>query len=204
MRHLLFILSVSLSPTVFFFLLGMIQQYIELLKLKFYFQTCRVIFVVCQLWDKKKIVKAFFFAIMFSSKILIFLLFNPLVLQAPRALEELRKVMDEDELKTFLTIHIKEGAWQVVLLFMDELPEYELLPDWYHRVWDEEMFPMPLYSSTSGILKAWPTEYDPGLVTLCKAITNKDWKVTRLIFSTSRISDDFMKSRVMYYSKITY
>ena len=141
---------------------------------------------------------------MFSSKILIFLLFNPLVLQAPRALEELRKVMDEDELKTFLTIHIKEGAWQVVLLFMDELPEYELLPDWYHRVWDEEMFPMPLYSSTSGILKAWPTEYDPGLITLCKAITNRDWKVTRLIFSRSQISDDFMKSRVMYYFKITY
>ena len=141
---------------------------------------------------------------MFSSKILIFLLFNPLVLQAPRALEELRKVMDEDELKTFLTINIKEGAWQVVLLFMDELPEYELLPDWYHRVWDEEMFPMPLYSSTSGILKAWPTEYDPDLITLCKAITNRDWKVTRLIFSRSQISDDFMKSRVMYYFKITY
>ena len=153
---------------------------------------------------QEKNCKGVFFAIMFSSKILIFLLFNPLVLQAPRALEELRKVMHEDELKTFLTIHIKEGAWQVVLLFMDELPEYELPPDWYHRVWDEEMFPMPLYSSTSGILKAWPTEYDPGLITLCKAITNRDWKVTRLIFSRSQISDDFMKSRVMYYFKITY
>ena len=45
---------------------------------------------------------------------------------------------------------------------------------------DEEMFPIPLYSSTSGILKAWPTEYDPGLITLCKAIINTDWKVTRL------------------------
>ena len=52
------------------------------------------------------------------------------------------------------------------------------------------MFSMPLYSSTSGILKAWPTEYDPGLVTLCKAITNRDWKVTRLILSSSRMSDE--------------
>ena len=55
---------------------------------------------------------------------------------------------------------------------------------------DEKMFSMPLYSSTSGILKAWPTEYDPGLVTLCKAITNRDWKVTRLILSSSRMSDE--------------
>ena len=60
---------------------------------------------------------------MFSSKRLISLLFDPLVLQAPRALEELREALDEDELKTFLTIHIREGAWQVVLLFTDELSE---------------------------------------------------------------------------------
>ena len=38
-------------------------------------------------------------------------------------MEELRKVMNKNELKTFLTIHIREGAWQVVLLFMDELPK---------------------------------------------------------------------------------
>ena len=135
---------------------------------------------------------------MFSSKRLISLLFDPLVLQAPRALEELRKAMDGDELKTFLTIHIREGAWQVVLLFMDELPEYYLPWDWCHEDEDEdedeEMFSIPLYSSTSGILRAWPTEYDPSLVTLCKAITNRDWKVTRLIFSRSRISDEGLKN----------
>ena len=98
---------------------------------------------------------------MFSSVRLIFLLFDPLVPQSPRALEELRDAMDKHELETFLTIHIREGAWQVVLLFMDELPEYKLPLDWYHEVWDEdedeEMFGTPFYSSKSGILMAWPT-----------------------------------------------
>ena len=45
------------------------------------------------------------------------------------------------------------------------------------------MFSIPLYILTSGMLKAWPTAYDPSLVTLCKVITNMDWKVTRLILS---------------------
>ena len=86
----------------------------------------------------------------------------------------------------------------MVLLFMDELPTRKLPWDWYHEVWDEDedekTFRKPLYSSTSGILKAWPTEYDPGLVTLCKAITNRDWKVTRLILSRSQISDEGLKN----------
>ena len=95
--------------------------------------------------------------------------------------------MDKDELKTFLTIHIREGAWQVVLLFTDELSIHE--PPWgshheiYYKDEDEEVFIEVIYSSTSGILKAWPTEFDPGLVALCKAITNRDWKVTRLILA---------------------
>ena len=137
---------------------------------------------------------------MFSSIRLIFLLFDPLVPQSPRALEELRDAMDKHELETFLTIHIREGAWQVVLLFMDELPEYKLPLDWYHEVWDEdededeEMFGTPFYSSKSGILMAWPTKYDPDLITLCKAITSRDWKVTRLFFSTSPISDEGLKN----------
>ena len=101
------------------------------------------------------------------------------------------------ELHTFLRIHIRGGACQVVLLFMDELPTRKLSWDWYREVRDEdkdeEMFPIPLYSSTSGILKAWPTEYDPGLITLCKVIINTDWKVTRLILSSSRISDEGLK-----------
>ena len=103
--------------------------------------------------------------------------------------------MDKYELQTFLHIHIRGGAWQVVLLFMDELPTRKLPWDWYREVRDEDekMFSMPLYSSTSGILKAWPTEYDPDLITLCKAITNRDWKVTRLILSSSRISDEGLK-----------
>ena len=83
----------------------------------------------------------------------------------------------------------------MVLLFMDELPTRKLPWDWYHEVWEEDkkMFSMPLYSSTSGISKAWPTEYDPDLITLCKVITNRDWKVTRLILSNSRISDEGLK-----------
>ena len=146
---------------------------------------------------QEKNCKGVFFPLLcFQVKRLISLLCNPLVLQAPRVLEELRGAMDEDELKTFLTIHIREGAWQVVLLFMDELSTRKLPLDWYLVVWDEdeEMFSMPLYSSTSGILKAWPTEYDPHLVTLRKAITNRDWKVTRLEFSGSRISDEGLKN----------
>ena len=65
-----------------------------------------------------------------------------------------------------------------MLLYRDELSTRKLSRDWYHEVWDEdedeEMFSIPLYSSSSGILKAWLTQYDPGLVTLCKAITNRD------------------------------
>ena len=70
---------------------------------------------------------------------------------------------------------------------------------WAGIVWDEneddekEMCYTPLYSSTSGILKAWPEKDDPGLITLCKAITNRDWKVTRLILSGRRISDEGLK-----------
>ena len=92
--------------------------------------------------------------------------------------------MDKDELKTFLTIHIREGAWQVVLLFTDELPRVKLPRDWCGIIHnededeeeeeeEEEVSNEVIYSSKSGILKAWPTEYDPGLVTLCKAITNR-------------------------------
>ena len=106
--------------------------------------------------------------------------------------------MDKGELKTFLTIHIREGAWQVVLLFMDELPKYKLPWDWCGIILikdeDEEVSNEVIYSSTSGILNGWPTHYDPSLVTLCKAITNKDWKVTRLILSRSRIPDEGLKN----------
>ena len=106
--------------------------------------------------------------------------------------------MDKDELKTFLTIHIREGAWQVVLLFTDELPRVKLPRDWcgiiHNEDEDEEVSNEVIYSSTSGILNVWPTEYDPDLITLCKAITNRDWKVTRLIISSSRISDEGLKN----------
>ena len=110
--------------------------------------------------------------------------------------------MDKDELKTFLTIHIREGAWQVVLLFTDELPKVKLPRDWCGKIHnedededeDEEVSNEVIYSSKTGILNGWPTHYDPGLVTLCKAITNKDWKVTRLILSLSRIPDEGLKN----------
>ena len=101
--------------------------------------------------------------------------------------------MDKYELKT---LFIRGGAWRVVLLFMDELPTRKQPWDWCHEMWEEneEMFSIPLYILTSGTLKAWPTEYDPSLVTLCKVITNMDWKVTRLILSSSRISDKGLKN----------
>ena len=87
----------------------------------------------------------------------------------------------------------------MVLLLIDEFPKHERPLGWYREVWDEnedeekEMCYTPLYSSTSGILKAWPEKDDPGLITLCKAITNRDWKVTRLILSGRRISDEGLK-----------
>ena len=104
--------------------------------------------------------------------------------------------MSKYELETFLTIHIIEGAWQVVLLFVDELPRVKLPRDWYSIIdnEDEEVSNEMIYCSKSGILNGWPTHYDPGLVTLCKAITNKDWKVTRLILSLSRIPDEGLKN----------
>ena len=106
--------------------------------------------------------------------------------------------MDKGELKTFLTIHIREGAWQVVLLFTDELPRVKLPRDWcgiiHNEDEDEEVSNEVIYSSTSGILYVWPTEYDPDLITLCKAITNRDWKVTRLILCWSQISDAGLKN----------
>ena len=159
------------------------------------------VFSGIQFLDKNN-VKVVYFGIMFSSKKKIFFCFNPLELLSPRALEELRVAMDEDELKTFLTIHIREGAWQVVLLFTDELSISK--QPWYcFRVIynedededeDEEVSNEVIYSSISGILYGWPTEYDPDLITLCKAITNRDWKVTRLILSRSRISDEGLKN----------
>ena len=110
--------------------------------------------------------------------------------------------MDKDELKTFLTIHIREGAWQVVLLFTDELPRVKLPRDWcgiiHNEDEEEEVSNEVIYSSTSGKLNGWPSnhsmEYDPDLITLCKAITNRDWKVTRLILSRSRIPDEGLKN----------
>ena len=163
----------------------------------FLFPICLGIF--CQFLDKNN-VKVVFFVVMFSSKILKFFSFNSLVPQSPLALEELREAMDKDELKTFLTIHIREGTWQVVLLFMDELPRVKLPWDWCGILHygdedeDEVVSNKVIYSSTSGILNGWPTHYDPGLVTLCKAISNKDWKVTRLISSRSRIPDEGLKN----------
>ena len=130
---------------------------------------------------------------MFSSKIYNDSFLNLPVLQSLSIVKELREARDVYELKTFLTLHIREGAWQLVLLFTDELPSEKLpeelfdeMLDVYLELYadedeDEEVFSSSLYSSKSGILKAWPIEHDPDWVTLCKAIANRDWKVTRLI-----------------------
>ena len=42
----------------------------------------------------------------------------------------------------------------------------EVTKGWNEVVWNEVavILSMPLYSSTSGILKAWPPEYDPDLI----------------------------------------
>ena len=69
--------------------------------------------------------------------------------------------MDKDELKTFLTIHIREGAWQVVLLFTDELSIFKQPWYYYRIIYNEdevkEELSRVIYSSTSGILNGWPT-----------------------------------------------
>ncbi|PFX28923.1 NACHT, LRR and PYD domains-containing protein 13 [Stylophora pistillata] len=108
--------------------------------------------------------------------------------------------MDEYKLKAFLSIHIREGAWQAALLCIDKIPSGEPPWNWFKdaRNWpeDKKTIRLSLYSSTSGILKAWPKEYDPDLVTLCKAITDRDWKVTELILCNSRISNDGWKNLI--------
>ncbi|PFX15540.1 hypothetical protein AWC38_SpisGene20240 [Stylophora pistillata] len=118
--------------------------------------------------------------------------------------------MDVYELKTFLTLHIRKGAWQMMLLFTDEVPSDKPPEEWFDEMLDaclelyadededededEEVFSSSLYSSKSGILKPWPIEHDPDWATLCEAIANRDWKVTRLILFGSRISDEGLKN----------
>ena len=46
--------------------------------------------------------------------------------------------MDKYKLQPFLHIHIRGGALQVVLLFMDELPTRKLPWEWYREVRDED------------------------------------------------------------------
>ena len=160
-------------------------------------QFAEVFSEIFQFLDKNN-VKVVYFGIMFSSKKKIFFRFNPLEFLSPRALEELRVAMDEDELKTFLTIHIREGAWQVVLLFTDELSIFKRPWYCYCLIYNEDedkaVSNKVIYNSASGVLNAWPTEYDPGSATLCNAITNRDWKVTKLILNLSRISDKGLKN----------
>ena len=120
--------------------------------------------------------------------------YHPTV-QSFRTVEELREAMDEEELKTFLTIHIREGAWQVAMLFLDELPRSQLsLLSLDDALEDEEIAISLCYSSRSGILTWWPPLDDCDLATLCKAITDSDRKISRLILSWSLITDEGVKN----------
>ena len=75
-RHLLFTLSVSLLYPLVSFDLGWFNNKWKHWNSKFFlFQICRGIFCGLSALRQNKIVKAFFFVVMFSSIILIFLLF---------------------------------------------------------------------------------------------------------------------------------
>ena len=79
--------------------------------------------------------------------------------------------MDDEIFRKFVTIHVEKGAWQVVMLFWDELIRRD------SRNNDED--------TVSGDLKSrkltwWPTDEDQDLQVLCKVLTEGDSKLDSL------------------------
>ena len=87
-------------------------------------------------------------------------------------------------LREFVTIHVKERAWQVVKLFWDELIRRD------RRNNDEDAVSFDLISRT---LSWWPTNEDQDLEVLCKLLTESDCKLDNLHLSSNKVTDEGVK-----------
>ena len=95
--------------------------------------------------------------------------------------------MDDKTWREFVTIHVREGAWQVVMLFRDEL----ICRD--SRNNDKD--------TVSGDLKSrkltwWPTQEDQALRILCKVLTEEASKLDSLHLSECELTDEGVKDIV--------
>ena len=90
-------------------------------------------------------------------------------MQESPSVKHFTETMDDKQLREFVTAHVKEGAWQVVMLFWDKLLHRDSKDD------DED--------AVSGDLKSrkltwWPTYEDHGLRILLKILTEWDRELT--------------------------
>ncbi|XP_078347663.1 uncharacterized protein LOC144632801 isoform X1 [Oculina patagonica] len=101
------------------------------------------------------------------------------------SVKNLTKVMDDDW-EQFVSIHVKEGAWQVVVWVLDELLHRgvpsRIISAAKREGWetndDAESDDSQLVALTW-----WPTNEDQELVTLCKVLTESDCKLISLNLS---------------------
>jgi len=104
--------------------------------------------------------------------------------QESPSVKHLTEAMDVKMLREFVTIHVKERAWQVVKLFWDELIRRD------RRNNDEDAVSADLRSRT---LSWWPTNEDQDLQVLCKVLTESDCKLNSLNLSWCKVTDKGVK-----------
>ena len=92
--------------------------------------------------------------------------------------------MDGQTMRKFVTIHVREGAWQVVMLFRDELIRRD------SRNIDEDTMSGDLKSRK---LTWWPADEDQDLQVLCKVLTEGDSKLDSLDLSGCKLTDEGVK-----------
>lgn len=113
--------------------------------------------------------------------------------------------MDDEELKQFVSVHIKEGAWQVVILFLDELMHRQGVPTSkiftgtppvaeFEREGGETGENMESDELKLRTLTWWPTKEDQDLLTLCEILTKSDCRINSLNLSDKlTITDEGVK-----------
>ena len=92
--------------------------------------------------------------------------------------------MDGQMLREFVTIHVIKGAWQVVMLFRDELIRRD------SRNIDEDTMSGDLKSRK---LTWWPADEDQDLQILCKVLTEGDSKLDSLHITWRGVTDEGVK-----------
>ncbi|XP_078347736.1 uncharacterized protein LOC144632861 [Oculina patagonica] len=96
--------------------------------------------------------------------------------QESPTVKNFREVMDDNELKQFVSIHVKEGTWQVVEWLFDELLHCQGAGRETEREVPTNDEDAESDESKSLALTWWPTDEDQDLVTLCKVLTESDCK----------------------------